>query len=76
MMTISINAEACAAIETAFAGDWSADLRLEDTGAYSLTLPDGAVDLLRGMRAPADSYSDVILRLARSSPWQYLSPAR
>jgi hypothetical protein len=58
-----------AAIETAFSGDWSAEIRADGKGAYLLTLPDGAIDLLEAIRGPADSYSDAILRLARASPW-------
>lgn len=69
MTTISINAEAFAAIETAFPGDWSAEIRADEKGGYLLTLPDGAINLLEAIHGPAESYSDAILRLARISPW-------
>jgi hypothetical protein len=68
-MNISITAEAFAAIETAFPGHWSADICPDGMGGYLFTLPSGGVDLLRALRGPADSYSDVILKLARASPW-------
>ncbi len=64
MMTISITAEAGTAIETAFSGDWSADIRPDDKGGYLLTLPDGVIDLLDRTRRPGESYSDAIIRLA------------
>ena len=69
MTIISINAKAFAGIETAFPGDWRADIRPDGKGAYWLRLPDGAIDLLTAIRGPEDSYSDAILRLARASPW-------
>ena len=68
MRTISINAEAFVAIETAFPGDWSADIRPDGRGGYLLTLPDSMIDLLKAVRSPAESYSDVILRLAKATP--------
>ena len=67
MMTISITAEACVAIKATFAGDWSADIRPDGKGGYLLTLPDGMIDLLEATRSLGDSYSDVLIRLARGS---------
>jgi hypothetical protein len=67
MTTISITAAASAAIEAAFPGDWSAEVRPDGKDGYLLTLPDGMIDLLSALRAPGDSYSDVILRLAKAS---------
>jgi hypothetical protein len=64
MKTISITAEASAAIEAAFPGDWSAEVRPDGKDGYLLTLPDGMIDLLKGLRGPGQSYSDVILKLA------------
>jgi hypothetical protein len=55
MTIISINAKAFAGIETAFPGDWRADIRPDGKGAYLLTLPDGAIDLLTAIRGPEDS---------------------
>jgi hypothetical protein len=65
MTTISITAEAYAAIEAAFPGDWSAEVRPDGKGGYLFTLPDGMFGLLRALLGPGESYSDVILRLAR-----------
>lgn len=67
MMTISITAEACAAIKAAFTSDWSADIRPDDKGGYLLTLPDGVIDLVDRTRRPGETYSDAIIRLARGS---------
>jgi hypothetical protein len=71
MTTISITAEAFAAIEAAFPGDWRTDIRPDGKGGYLLTLPDGMIDLLKTIRSPSESYSDVIIRIARgaASPW-------
>jgi hypothetical protein len=66
MTTISITAEASAAIEAAFPGDWSAEIRPDGIDSYLLTLPDGMIDLLKGLRGPRQSYSDVILMLAKA----------
>ena len=67
MTTISITAEALAAIEAAFPGDWRGEVRPNDKGGYLLTLPDGMIDLLRAIRDPSESYSDAIIRIARGS---------
>ena len=71
MTTISITAEALAAIEAAFPGDWRKEVRPDDKGGYLLTLPDGMIDLLKTIRSPSESYSEVIIRIARraASPW-------
>ena len=66
-MTISITAEACAAIKATFTGDWSADIRPDGKGGYLLTLPDSMIDLLETTRRPGETYSDAIIRLARGS---------
>jgi len=55
-------------METAFPGDWSADIGPDGKGGYLLTLPDSMIDLLKTVRGPAESYSDAILRLAKASP--------
>ena len=53
-MTIPITAEAFAAIRAAFSGDWSSDIRPDGKGGYLLTLPEGMVDLLEGIRGPGE----------------------
>ena len=67
MTTISITAEAYAAIEAAFPGDWSREVRPDGKDGLLLTLPDGMIDLLKGLRGPGETYSDVLLRLAKVS---------
>jgi hypothetical protein len=66
MKKISITAEASAAIEAAFPGDWSAEIRPDGKDGYLLTLPDGMIDLMKGLRGPDETYSDVLLRLAKA----------
>ncbi len=67
MTTIPITSEAWAAIKATFAGDWSADIRPDGKGEYLLTLPDSMIDLLEATRSLGESYSDVLIRLARGS---------
>jgi hypothetical protein len=67
MATISITAEACAAIMGTFAGDWSTDLRPDGEGGYLLTLPDSMIELLEAIRSLGESYSDTLIRIARGS---------
>lgn len=65
MTTISITAEASNAIKAAVPGDWSGEVRTDGKDGYLLTLPDGMIDLLKGLRGPGETYSDVFLQLAR-----------
>jgi hypothetical protein len=65
MTTISITAEASAAIEAAFPGDWRNEIRLDGKGGYVLTLPEGMIALLDAIRSPGESYSDAIIRIAK-----------
>jgi hypothetical protein len=67
MMTISITTEASAAIEAAFPGDWRNEIRPDGKGGYLLTLPEGMIDLPEAIRTRRESYSDVILRLAKAA---------
>ena len=67
MTTISITAQAFAAIEAGFPGDWSVEIRPDGRGGYRLTLPDGMVDLLEAIRGPGESYSDAIIRIANGA---------
>jgi predicted CopG family antitoxin len=63
MATISISAEAYLAIvATMPEGSYTA-LR-DDRGGYAIILDRMVLDHLKAMRAPGESYSDVILRLA------------
>jgi predicted CopG family antitoxin len=63
MITISISAEAYQAI---MGGPPDASDR-DASGGYPLTLHSTAHDRLTAARGPGESYSDVILRLAKTS---------
>jgi hypothetical protein len=65
MITISITAEAFAAIAATFPEEWRAEARPDEKGGYLLTLPHSVIDLLKAIRGPGESYSDVITRVAR-----------
>jgi hypothetical protein len=67
MTTISITAEASAAIKSAFPGDWRNEIHPDGKGGYLISLPDGMIDLLGAIQGPGESYSDVILRLANGA---------
>lgn len=64
MVTISITAEAIAAIAGTLPSERVADRRPDGKGGYFITLPHGVVDRLKALRGPGESYSDVILALA------------
>ena len=64
MVTISISAEALAAIAATLPDRRDADRRPDGKGGYFITLPHGVVDRLNYLREPGQSYSDVILSLA------------
>ena len=66
MVTISISGEAFAAIESTLPDGRQADRRPDDKGGYFITLPQGVVDRLNYLREPSQSYSEVILRLAKA----------
>jgi hypothetical protein len=63
MIPISITAEAFVAIAKSFPMGWRAEGRLDGKGGYLLVLPRGVADLLRAIRQPGESFSDVILRV-------------
>jgi hypothetical protein len=64
MIPISITAEALVAIAKSFPMGWRAEGSLDGKGGYLLVLPRGVADLLRAIRQPGESFSDVILRVA------------
>lgn len=64
MIPISITAEALVAIAKSFPMGWRAEGRVDGEGGYLLILPRGVAELLRAMRQPGESFSDVILRVA------------
>jgi hypothetical protein len=65
MVTISITAAAFAAIESTLGKGSAADARPDGKGGYLIVLPHAALDRLKTIRGPWESYSDVILKLAR-----------
>ena len=64
MVTISITAEAFAAIEATLPKGTKGVPRLEGKGRHLIVLPHGTIERLKAMRRAGESYSDVILRLA------------
>jgi hypothetical protein len=65
VVTISISAEAFAAIEATFAKGSKADARPDGKGRHLIVLPHGAIDRLKAMRRAGESYRDVILRITK-----------
>jgi hypothetical protein len=65
LVTISISAEALAAIEATLPDGREAERRPNGKGGYFITLPHGVVDWLKAIRDPGESYSGAILRLAK-----------
>ena len=71
MVTISITAEALAAIAATLPAGREADRRPDGKGGYFITLPHGVADRLKAMRGPGQSYSDVIVALAAAGQSQH-----
>jgi hypothetical protein len=65
MVTISITAEAFAAIEARVPKGTKDVSRLDGKGRHLIVLPHGTLDRLKAMRLADESYSDVILRIAK-----------
>jgi predicted CopG family antitoxin len=63
MVTISITAEAFAALAATLPVDKEADACPDGKGGHSITLPHDILAKLKAMRRPGESYSDVILRV-------------
>ena len=64
MVTISITAEAHAAIRSTLPKGVRAEPQLDEGGGFKITLDRHTLDRLTALRGPGESYSDVILRLA------------
>jgi hypothetical protein len=64
VVTISISAEALAAIEASLPEGREAERRPDGKDGYFITLPHAVLNKLNYVRGPGESYSDVILRLA------------
>jgi hypothetical protein len=65
VVTLSITAEAFKAIAATLPKGSKADARPDGKGGYLITLPRSVIDRLKAMRGPGESYSDVIVRLAK-----------
>ena len=61
MVTISISAEALAAVAATLPEGREAERRPDGKGGYFIALPHGVVDRLNYLREPGMSYSDVIV---------------
>jgi predicted CopG family antitoxin len=67
MVRISITEEAYEAIcATLPLGSVAVEPRVDGEGVRMIWLDPAVIDRLRAMRGPGDSYSDVILRLAKA----------
>lgn len=67
MVTIAITSEAFAAIVAMLPDRRKAAVRREGSrGRYVATLPNGVLDRLKALRGPGESYSEVIIRLAKA----------
>jgi hypothetical protein len=67
VVTISISAEALAAIEATLPEGCEAERQPDGKGGYFIALPNGVVDRLNYLREPGMSYRDVIVRLAKTA---------
>ena len=65
MVTISITPAAFVAIASTLPKGYTAVGRPDDQGGYQVTLDPRVRDRLNARRRPGESYSDVILRLAK-----------
>jgi hypothetical protein len=74
MITISITPVALAAIGATMPEGFKAQGRADGKGNYLITLPRGVLDRWKVRPGPGESYSDVILRLAKG-PKTVLSSA-
>ena len=65
MVTITITAEAFAAIAGTLVEGSKADARPDGKGGYLIVLSHAILDRLKTMRGPGESYSDVIIAMAK-----------
>ena len=65
MVTIAITPEAFAAMLTMLPEGSNSELWHDGMGGYFATLPNGVLDTLGAVRSPAESFSEVIMRLAK-----------
>jgi hypothetical protein len=67
VVTISITADALAALAATLPDDREADQRPDGKGGYRITLPHSVIERLKAIRGPGETYSDAILRLAAAA---------
>jgi hypothetical protein len=65
MVTISITPEAFAAIEATLPKGWKGKPRPDGKGGVLIVLPRDVLDRLLALGRAGESYSDVILRVAK-----------
>ena len=65
MVTITITAEAFASIAGTLVEGSKGDARPDGKGGYLIVLSHAILDRLKTMRGPGESYSDVIIALAK-----------
>jgi hypothetical protein len=65
MVTIALTAKAFAIIVTTLPDGYKAELSPGGNGGFVVALPNGILDRLEALREPGESYSDVIIRVAR-----------
>jgi hypothetical protein len=65
VITISITSRAFDAIAVTLPDGRKPELCPDGKGSFFVTLPNGVLDRLRALRGPGESYSDVIVRLAK-----------
>jgi hypothetical protein len=65
MIGITISGKAYAALAAALPAGSTVGGELAPDGEYRLWLPSDVVNHLRALRAPGETFSDVILRLAQ-----------
>jgi len=76
VVTISITAEALSAIAATLPDNREAERRPDGKGGFLVTLDHRLLDRLKAMRGPGESYSDVIIRLARGEGQRPMSNER
>jgi hypothetical protein len=67
VVTISITAEAYAAISSTLPKGVRAEARLDEGGGFKITLDRHTLDGLAALRGQGESYSDVIVRLTTAA---------
>jgi hypothetical protein len=75
MITIAITPKAFAIIVATLPHGYKAELSPDGNGGFVATLSNGILDRLEVLRAPGESYNDVIIRAARALRDSYTANA-